>query len=95
VLGLRVGLSDIAALGAQTAILVVVAMAATVASGFVFARWNGRTRDSVRWSASARRCAVLRPRLIGLGWRHIATVLGTTAVIFAVVTGGLVLMRYV
>jgi integral membrane protein len=42
-LGLRVGLSDIAALGAQTAILVIVAMAATVASGFVFARWNGRT----------------------------------------------------
>ncbi len=41
-LGLRVGLGDIAALGAQTAILVVVAMAATVASGFVFAKWNGR-----------------------------------------------------
>jgi hypothetical protein len=33
--------------------------------------------------------------IIGLGWRHIATVLGTTAVIFAVVTGGLVLMRFV
>ena len=41
-LGLRVGLGDIAALGAQTAILIVVAMAATVASGFVFAKWNGR-----------------------------------------------------
>ncbi len=31
--------------------------------------------------------------IIGLGWRHITTVLGTTAVIFVIVTGGLVLMR--
>ena len=31
--------------------------------------------------------------IIGLGWRHITTVLGTTVVIFAVVTGGLLLMR--
>ena len=42
-LGLRVGLGDIAALGAQTAILVIVAMAATVVSGFVLARWYGRS----------------------------------------------------
>jgi len=42
-LGLRVGLSDIAALGAETAALIVVAMAATVVSGFVFARTSGRT----------------------------------------------------
>jgi uncharacterized integral membrane protein (TIGR00698 family) len=42
-LGLRVGLGDIAALGLQTALLIVVAMAATVASGFVFARWYGRS----------------------------------------------------
>jgi uncharacterized integral membrane protein (TIGR00698 family) len=41
-LGLRVGLGDIAALGLQTAALVVMAMAATVVSGFVFARWHGR-----------------------------------------------------
>jgi uncharacterized integral membrane protein (TIGR00698 family) len=41
-LGLRVALGDIAALGAQTAILIVVAMAATAASGFVFARWSGQ-----------------------------------------------------
>jgi len=41
-LGLRVGLGDIAALGAETAILVVIAMAATVASGFIFARWSGQ-----------------------------------------------------
>jgi uncharacterized membrane protein YadS len=33
--------------------------------------------------------------IIGLGWRHITTVLGATAVIFAVVTGGLMLMRFV
>jgi uncharacterized integral membrane protein (TIGR00698 family) len=33
--------------------------------------------------------------IIGLGWRHITTVLGTTVVIFAVVTGGLLLMRAV
>jgi uncharacterized membrane protein YadS len=33
-LGLRVGLGDIAALGAETAILIVIAMAATMASGF-------------------------------------------------------------
>src|SRR5215831_16400054 len=41
-LGLRVALGDIAALGAQTAILIVVAMAATAASGFAFARWSGQ-----------------------------------------------------
>jgi uncharacterized membrane protein YadS len=40
-LGLRVGLGDIAALGAQTAMLIVVAMAMTVVSRFVFARWSG------------------------------------------------------
>ena len=42
-LGLRVGLGDIAALGAETAILIVIAMAATVASGFFFARWSRQT----------------------------------------------------
>ncbi|MGB7098404.1 MAG: putative sulfate exporter family transporter [Xanthobacteraceae bacterium] len=31
--------------------------------------------------------------IIALGWRHIATALGTTVVIFVVVTGGLLLMR--
>jgi uncharacterized membrane protein YadS len=31
--------------------------------------------------------------IVGLGWRHITTVLGTTAVIFVIVTGGLALMR--
>ena len=31
--------------------------------------------------------------IIGLGWRHITTVLGATAVILVVVTGGLLLMR--
>jgi uncharacterized integral membrane protein (TIGR00698 family) len=31
--------------------------------------------------------------IIGLGWRHITTVLGSTAVILVVVTGGLLLMR--
>jgi uncharacterized integral membrane protein (TIGR00698 family) len=41
-LGLRVGLSDIAALGAGTATLVVVAMAATVATGFILARLSGQ-----------------------------------------------------
>jgi uncharacterized membrane protein YadS len=41
-LGLRVGLADIAALGAETAALIVVAMVATVASGFIIARWYGR-----------------------------------------------------
>jgi uncharacterized integral membrane protein (TIGR00698 family) len=33
--------------------------------------------------------------IVGLGWRHITTVLGTSAVIFAIVTGGLLLMRLV
>jgi uncharacterized membrane protein YadS len=33
--------------------------------------------------------------IIGLGWRHITTVLGTSAVIFAVVTGGLLLARMI
>ncbi len=41
-LGLRVGLADIAALGPGTAVLIVISMAATVVSGFVFARWYGR-----------------------------------------------------
>jgi uncharacterized integral membrane protein (TIGR00698 family) len=41
-LGLRVGLADIAALGAGTALLIVLAMLATLASGFVVARWYGR-----------------------------------------------------
>jgi uncharacterized integral membrane protein (TIGR00698 family) len=41
-LGLRVGIADIAALGGETAALIVAAMAATVVSGFVFARWSGR-----------------------------------------------------
>jgi uncharacterized integral membrane protein (TIGR00698 family) len=41
-LGLRVGLGDIAALGAETAIIIVIAMGATVASGFIFARWSGQ-----------------------------------------------------
>ena len=41
-MGLRVGLSDIAALGLGTAALIVVGMAATIVSGFVFASWAGR-----------------------------------------------------
>jgi uncharacterized integral membrane protein (TIGR00698 family) len=41
-LGLRVGLADIAALGPGTAALIVVAMVTTVVSGFIFARWYGR-----------------------------------------------------
>jgi uncharacterized integral membrane protein (TIGR00698 family) len=43
-LGLRVGLADIAALGVETAILIVGAMAATIVAGFVFAGWSGRNR---------------------------------------------------
>jgi uncharacterized integral membrane protein (TIGR00698 family) len=42
-LGLRVGLADIVALGAEIAILIVVAMVVTVVSGFVFARWSGQS----------------------------------------------------
>jgi uncharacterized integral membrane protein (TIGR00698 family) len=41
-LGLRVGLADIAALGPGTAALIVVSMVATLASGFVIARWSGQ-----------------------------------------------------
>ncbi len=41
-LGLRIALGDIIALGATTALLVMVSMALTVASGFVLARWLGR-----------------------------------------------------
>jgi uncharacterized integral membrane protein (TIGR00698 family) len=43
-LGLRVGLSDIAALGLGTGILIVVAMIVTLLSGFFFAAWSGRAR---------------------------------------------------
>jgi len=39
-LGLRVGLGEIAALGAETAIMIVIAMIATTVSGFIFARWS-------------------------------------------------------
>jgi uncharacterized integral membrane protein (TIGR00698 family) len=42
-LGLRVGLADIAALGGTTAALIVLSMIATTVSGFVFASWGGRT----------------------------------------------------
>lgn len=42
-LGLRVALADIAALGLGTALLVIVSMALTVVSGFAFARWYGRS----------------------------------------------------
>jgi uncharacterized integral membrane protein (TIGR00698 family) len=41
-LGLRVALGDIIALGLTTALLVIVAMAATILSGFLLARWLGR-----------------------------------------------------
>jgi len=42
-LGLRVALADIAALGGTTAALIVLAMIATTVSGFAFASWGGRT----------------------------------------------------
>ncbi len=41
-LGLRIALGDIVALGATTALLAMLSMALTIASGFVFARWLGR-----------------------------------------------------
>ena len=41
-MGLRVGLSEIAALELGTAVLIVLGMAATIVSGFVFASWAGR-----------------------------------------------------
>jgi uncharacterized integral membrane protein (TIGR00698 family) len=41
-LGLRVGLADIAALGPGTGGLIVVSMLATLVSSFIFARWYGR-----------------------------------------------------
>jgi uncharacterized integral membrane protein (TIGR00698 family) len=41
-LGLRVGLADIAALGAGTALLVIAAMVSTIVSGFLLARLNGQ-----------------------------------------------------
>lgn len=42
-LGLRVALADIAALGLGTGILIIVSMVLTIVSGFVFARWYGRS----------------------------------------------------
>jgi uncharacterized integral membrane protein (TIGR00698 family) len=42
-LGLRVALADIAALGLETASLIVASMMATLCSGFAFARWSGRS----------------------------------------------------
>jgi uncharacterized integral membrane protein (TIGR00698 family) len=43
-LGLRIALGDIAALGVSTAALVMLAMTATIASGFLFARLFGQTQ---------------------------------------------------
>jgi Conserved hypothetical protein 698 len=54
-LGLRVGLGDIAALGAQTAILIVVAMAVTVVSGFAF-RAMERAGPRIRGACGGRHC---------------------------------------
>jgi len=31
--------------------------------------------------------------IVGLGWRHVTTELGSTAVILVVVTGGLLMMK--
>ncbi|TCR66247.1 putative sulfate exporter family transporter [Bosea sp. BK604] len=45
-LGLRIALGDIVALGLSTALLVVLAMTLTVASGFLLARWLGRERGT-------------------------------------------------
>jgi len=42
-LGLRVAVGDIAALGFGSGVVIVVAMTATVLSGFLFARWSDRT----------------------------------------------------
>jgi uncharacterized membrane protein YadS len=58
-LGLRVGLGDIAALGAETAILIVIVTAATVASGFILARWSGQAPGFGVLVGVARRCAAL------------------------------------
>jgi uncharacterized membrane protein YadS len=33
--------------------------------------------------------------IVGLGWRHVATVVGATCVIFGIVTGGLLLVKLV
>ena len=41
-LGLRISLGEIAALGLSTGLVVVVAMIATLVSGFLFARWLGQ-----------------------------------------------------
>lgn len=45
-LGLRIALGDIIALGLSTALLVVGAMALTIASGFLLAGWLGRERGT-------------------------------------------------
>jgi len=42
-LGLRVALSDIAALGLKTGLLIIVAMVVTICAGFLLARWSGRS----------------------------------------------------
>jgi uncharacterized integral membrane protein (TIGR00698 family) len=44
-LGIRIGLADIAALGLATAALVMGAMVVTIASGFAFARLNGQRAE--------------------------------------------------
>lgn len=43
-LGLRVALNDIVALGTHTALLIVASMALTLLSGFLFAHWNGQQK---------------------------------------------------
>jgi uncharacterized membrane protein YadS len=50
-LGLRVGLADIAALGLETGALIVVSMLATLVSGFISRVGMGGGLASARWSA--------------------------------------------
>ena len=62
-MGLRVGLADIAALGGGTAALLVAAMVATIAAGFVFARWSGQARGFGALAVGTAVCAApRRPR---------------------------------
>jgi uncharacterized membrane protein YadS len=74
----------------------------SVASAFpstasIFAQVKGPLIEISSWglliAISALGLGTSLTAIAGLGWRHVATVIGTTLIILLVVTGGLILLR--
>jgi len=67
------------------------------AAASVFARIKARLIEASTWglliATAALGLGTSLTAIAALGWRHVATVVGTTLVILIVVTGGLMLLR--